>query len=395
MIGRRLSALLIATVACVTTALVVVGCGGGTTRHNTSAAPGVEIVLQAVPTNKRVTAEDLDSAVSIMRNRSRALGVSGAEIRKQEPNQIVIQLPGIRNPTTASKLIGQTGQLELYDLEGDLHSPSINVQGAPVAFTSRYALLAPVQGLAKTSGTPTQFFLYGKKKILLAGPSDTRAGLFTSQHPKLLPGERVFEVSHGTVVITCGGPKSQAVICPGNADPSVVNYYLFFHRPELTGKDLNAGGIKQDFDTNGLPIVRLSFSSHGDHVFQAVTRQLYQRGQLRKARSISRSSSITRSRPSRRSTTPIRRSRTGSAGAARSPASALSARRRTSRSCSRPVPCPSVSSRWKAGSSAARPPLPPSSGRAPVSRCCWHSRPPCISTRDSSRLSRTRETLRP
>jgi hypothetical protein len=188
-----------------------------------------------------------------------------------------------RKPTKASRIIGQTGQLELYDLEADLHTPSIDAQGNPIAVTTRYNLLAPVQGLAKTSGTPTQFFLYGKKKVLVAGPSDTRAGLFTSLHPKLVPGERVFEVPHGTVVITCGGPKSQAVICPGNGDPSVVNYYLFYHRPELTGKDLNASGIKQDFDTNGQPIVRLSFNSHGDHVFQAVTRQLYQRGQLRKS----------------------------------------------------------------------------------------------------------------
>jgi SecD/SecF fusion protein len=244
---------------------------------------GFEIVLQAQPPKGHpLTPADLDRSVSIMRTRVDKLGVSGAEIRKQEPNQIVIQVPGIHNFAQASKLIGQTAQLELYDLEGDLHSPSINAQGTPIAFTTRYDLLAPVQGLAKTSGTPTQFFLYGKKKILLAGPSDTRAGLFTSQHPKPLPGERVFEVPHGTVIITCGGLKSQAVVCPGNnPDTTVVNYYLFNHRPELTGKDLNAGGIKQDFDTNGQPIVRLSFTGHGDSVFQSVTRHLYQRGQFR------------------------------------------------------------------------------------------------------------------
>jgi SecD/SecF fusion protein len=246
---------------------------------------GFEIVLQAEPPKgHKLTPADLDRSVSIMRSRVDKLGVSGAEIRKQEPNQIVIQVPGIHNFAQASKLIGQTAQLELYDLEGDLHSPSIDTQGNPVAFSTRYNLLAPVQGLARTSGTPTQFFLYDKKKILIAGPADTRAGLFTSQHPKVLPGEHVFEVPHGTVIITCGGPKSQAVVCPGNnTDPTVVSYYLFYHRPELTGKDLNAGGIKQDFDTNGQPIVRLSFTGHGDSVFQRVTRTLYNRGQLRKS----------------------------------------------------------------------------------------------------------------
>src|SRR5947208_7923575 len=218
-----------------------------------------------------------------MRTRIDKLGVSGAEIRKQEPSQIVIQLPGIHNFAQASNLIGQTAQLELYDLEGDLHTPSIDAQGNPVAAPTRYALLAPGQGLAKTSGTPTQFFLFDKKKVLVAGPSDTRAGLFTSEHPKQLPGERVFEVPHGLVIVTCGGIGSNAVVCPGNADPSVVSYYLFNHRPELTGKDLNADGIRQDFDSNGQPIVRLSFHSHGDSEFQTVTRHLYQRGQLRKS----------------------------------------------------------------------------------------------------------------
>jgi protein-export membrane protein SecD len=282
MIGRRLSALLIATVVCVTTGLVAVGCGGGTTRHNTAAVPHIEIVLQAVPGYRQVTAQDLDAAVSTMRSRIRALGVTGFEIRKQEPNQIVIQLPGIHNVAQASKLIGQTGQLELYDLEGDLHYPSIDVNGNPVSHAGLFELLSPVQAQAK-EGTPSAYALFTKTHTLVSGPSDTRAELFTSQHPKPLRGARVFKVPHGTVVITCGGPKSQAVICPGNADPSIVNYYLFFHRPELTGKDLNGSGVKQDFDVNGQPIVRLSFTSNGNHVFQSVTRQLYQRGQLRRA----------------------------------------------------------------------------------------------------------------
>jgi SecD/SecF fusion protein len=245
---------------------------------------GLEVVLQAQKVNGHTpTSSDLDTAVSIMQQRINGLGVTEPEIRKQDPNQIVIQLAGVHDPAKAAQIIGQTAQLELYDLEGDLHSPSIDTQGNPIAFTTPYAVLAPVQSLAK-SGKPSAYYLFGKAKNLIAGPSPTKAGLFTPRHPKLRPGEQIFAVPQGLVILTCGGVKPFPAGCPGsNADPTQVNYYLFNHRPALTGKDLNAGGVSQDFDSTGSPIVRLSFHSHGDSVFQQVTRTLYQRGQIRKA----------------------------------------------------------------------------------------------------------------
>ncbi len=245
---------------------------------------GLEVVLQAqkIPGHPLTTA-DLDTAVSIMQQRINGLGVNEPEIRKQEPNQIVIQLAGVHDPNKAAKLIGQTAVLELYDLEGDLHSPSIDTQGNPVSFPTRYGVLAPVQSLAKT-GKPAEYYLFGPKKNLIAGPSSTKAGLFDISRPKLRKGEKIFAVPEGLVVITCGGTTPPPAVCPGtNADPTQVNYYLFNHRPAITGKDLNAGGVTQDFDSTGQPIVRLSFHSHGDHVFENVTRTLYERGKLRNA----------------------------------------------------------------------------------------------------------------
>ena len=50
---------------------------------------GLEIVLQAQPPKgHKLTGEDLDRSVDIMRNRVDKLGVSEPEIRKQDPNQI-------------------------------------------------------------------------------------------------------------------------------------------------------------------------------------------------------------------------------------------------------------------------------------------------------------------
>ena len=247
---------------------------------------GLEVVLKAVPPKgKQLTSDDLDRSVTIMRNRIDKLGVSEPEIRKQEPNQIVIQLAGVHDPEKASKIIGQTAQLELYDLEGDLVAPSIDSSFNPVSHTSVYDLLLTAQGRA-SQGKPSHYYLFNKKKELISD-ADTKPGLFTGKHRKLQKGDKILAVPAGEVVITCGGPNSIPATakpqgpCPGNGDPNVVNYYLFNHTPELTGTDLNGSGVRAEADQFGSPIVRLSFTGKGDRKFQDVTRRLYQRGNLR------------------------------------------------------------------------------------------------------------------
>src|SRR5438128_1231943 len=95
---------------------------------------GLEVVLKAVPPKgHKLTTQDLDRSVSIMRDRVDKLGVSEPEIRKQEPDQIVIQLAGVHDPGRAAEIIGKTAQLELYDLEADLvRGVSIGVDGQPI-----------------------------------------------------------------------------------------------------------------------------------------------------------------------------------------------------------------------------------------------------------------------
>ena len=100
---------------------------------------GLEVTLQAVPPpNRDLTQEDLDRSVDIMRNRVDKLGVSEPVITTQGSDQIVIELPGVKDPEAAAKIIGTTAQLELFDLETSLVGPSISVQGQPVETASRY-----------------------------------------------------------------------------------------------------------------------------------------------------------------------------------------------------------------------------------------------------------------
>jgi len=117
---------------------------------------GLEITKQAVPPKgRKLTKEVLTRSVSIMRDRVDRLGVSEPEIRTQGKDQITIQLPGVKDPAAAAKIIGKTAQLELYDLEVNLAPPSIDASRFPVAKKSVYDLLAGQQALA-AKGTSEQ-----------------------------------------------------------------------------------------------------------------------------------------------------------------------------------------------------------------------------------------------
>src|SRR5262245_60551870 len=77
---------------------------------------GLEVVLKAVPPKGvKVTNDGLNRSVDIIRNRVDKLGASEPDVRKQDPDQIVIQLAGVHDTRRATELIGKTAQLELYD----------------------------------------------------------------------------------------------------------------------------------------------------------------------------------------------------------------------------------------------------------------------------------------
>jgi preprotein translocase subunit SecD len=91
---------------------------------------GIEVTLQAVPPEDReLQQSDLDRSVGILRDRVDRLGVAEPEIRTQGDDQIVVDLPGIDDPDRVIGIIGQTAQLELFDLEANLAPPSRDASG--------------------------------------------------------------------------------------------------------------------------------------------------------------------------------------------------------------------------------------------------------------------------
>jgi len=247
---------------------------------------GLEVTLQAVPPkDRKLTKEDLDRSVSIMRSRVDKLGVAEPEIRTQGSDQISIQLPGVKDPAAAAGIIGKTAQLELFDLERDLVSPSIDPRTRqPRATAKLYDLLAGQQALA-AKGTPDAYYVFRTKgKKLVRGPVQTKQAALAKWGGKVPPGHKLFAVPPNTVVVSCG---AGAVVCPGVAqtNPTTNSWYLMRYTPpevpEMTGQDLKLSGTRQDFDTRtGEPIVLMDFTDKGGKKFEEITRNIAQRGKL-------------------------------------------------------------------------------------------------------------------
>ena len=253
---------------------------------------GLEVTLQAVPPkNRPLQKSDLDRSLEILRDRIDKLGVAEPDIRKQGDDQIVIALPGVDDPDRILRIIGQTAQLELYDLEGNLVRPSIDAQQFPVATESVFELLSGQQALVKEGATDT-WYLFDENKKVVAGPAESREALLQSEvvaekgeKGQLPKGWKVFGVPPNTVVIECGKGE---VVCPGvGTEFPQQNYYYLFNFdpsevPELTGEDLKLSGTRQDFDTtSGQPIVTMQFTDKGGDKFGDVTGKLAQRGKLK------------------------------------------------------------------------------------------------------------------
>ena len=67
-----------------------------------------------------------DQAIETIRNRIDQFGVNEPDIRPQEDNRILIQLPGIKDPERAIELIGKTAQLEFKLVDDENREKALN-----------------------------------------------------------------------------------------------------------------------------------------------------------------------------------------------------------------------------------------------------------------------------
>ena len=79
---------------------------------------GTRLVLEGQPTKTvKVSDDAMMGAVAVIRNRIDALGVTEPLIQRKGRNQIVVELPGVKDPDRAISLIGDTALLEFVEAE--------------------------------------------------------------------------------------------------------------------------------------------------------------------------------------------------------------------------------------------------------------------------------------
>ncbi len=266
---------------------------------------GIEVVLRAIPPKgQQVETSQMQTAQNIIESRVNKIGVTSPNVAIQGTNEIVIQLAGLKDPTKAAKVVGTTGQLQIFDFEPSLAPPTVQGNQQPAPFGSLYKLLTDTavvkeanKGapefyyLAKTVTKPVTTKVKGKKVTKTATFHEIVQGPTQSLKQLLLPykdGQQpkdttVLKVPAGQQAIYCKATATNG--CPGagqNGTSSSGKYwYLFNLPPALTGKDLVESGITADVDQNtGAPIVTLQFTGHGSSEFKKITEDEFNRGRV-------------------------------------------------------------------------------------------------------------------
>ncbi len=184
---------------------------------------------------EQVKKNALDQALETIRNRIDQFGVSEPEITVQGTEQILIQLPGIKDPERAKSLIGRTALLEfkLVDEEGDIETALKGI--VPEGDIILYQRVVD----PKTGGVKKTPYLL-KEKTLMTGEvlKDARVALDSQFHEPYIAlefddiGAKLFEQITGTNV-----KKRLAIILDDNVySAPVIQERIAGGRAQITGR---------------------------------------------------------------------------------------------------------------------------------------------------------------
>jgi preprotein translocase subunit SecD len=93
----------------------------GRQRASISTQGGSQLTIKLKPTSEHpvITPQDVDAVRKILENRINGLGVSDAVIQSAGNDRVVVQLPGIKDPRQAERVLGGTAQLEFREQKAD------------------------------------------------------------------------------------------------------------------------------------------------------------------------------------------------------------------------------------------------------------------------------------
>src|SRR5215210_5297046 len=246
---------------------------------------GVRLVYQGKPTKQtKVTAESLQRALDIMRDRVDAFGVAEPELARTGEDQIEVNLPGVEDAERAAQQVGSTAQLFFYDwernvLDEDCRTNDTEINGGQQPVTGFYNavkraakcdLTAPKESQAAAAARFYAFDKASRKPFNNGLPDESRAAAVEGLDDAQRSRAEVIEVKPGVLVLRDQKPDAEA------PDPDA--YWIVRDDPGLSGTDIK--NPEQNFDqrAGNEPIVTFDFSDKGRRAFQRITREVAQRG---------------------------------------------------------------------------------------------------------------------
>jgi SecD/SecF fusion protein len=246
---------------------------------------GVQLVYQGKPTKQtKVTAESLQRALDIMRDRVDAFGVSEPELARTGEDQIEVNLPGVADAERAARQVGSTAQLFFYDWEKNVldencktNDTEINGGQQPVSGLYNAVKQASKCEIAVPKGAQAaagpRFYAFDKvsKKPFNNGlPGESRADALSGLSDAEKAKAEVLEVRPGVLVLR--DQKASA------KSPAPDSFWVIRDDPGLSGTDIKNPEQNFDQQSGNEPIVTFDFNDKGRKAFQKITARVAQRG---------------------------------------------------------------------------------------------------------------------
>ena len=244
---------------------------------------GVQVILQGRPTaDSQVNAQSLQRSVDVITSRVDAFGVAAPSIQTQGTDQILVQLPGVKNPNQVVTNLIKPAQLAFYDYENNV------VSGTPSASLYDEVRLAQTTHVDDpTQGAQALYAFDRTTHQRTAGPEPITPGENRAQAVAALRDsvegnglawakQQVESVPKGLTIV------SQVQTLGVRSNASLTTYSIFQDRAALTGADISSASVLANLGNggSGQPVVTMQFTSGGGAKFQNVTRQLAVRGKL-------------------------------------------------------------------------------------------------------------------
>ena len=221
---------------------------------------GVSVVLRP---DRKVDGGQLNQAVRIIRNRVDALGVAEPDINTQG-SDIVISLPGVKDPDTALKLVGQTAELRFRPVLG-----TVPLEKSTTTTTAKGATTTTAKGATTTTAAgATTTTVAGATTTTVAGAATatTAPGATTTTTAAANDGSTIPSTSRAD-----DDPAKQVILPQLDKSGSVQTRFV------LGPTDVKGSVVKtaqaQAPQLGGEWVVNVSFTGDGGQKFLAISKK--------------------------------------------------------------------------------------------------------------------------